>query len=90
MTTASVLIIGFVKGVGFRQFIKRNAIRLGITGWVKNTQGNRVEAMFTGQKEKLEEMIKLCRKGPFLADVKRVDVEWEQSAGNFETFEIAL
>ncbi|OGH20206.1 MAG: hypothetical protein A3D74_00815 [Candidatus Levybacteria bacterium RIFCSPHIGHO2_02_FULL_37_13] len=90
MITANVLILGFVQGIGFRQFIKRNANRLGITGWVKNTEGNRVEAMFSGQKEKIEEMIKLCRKGPFLADIKRVDVEWEQSAQNFETFEIIL
>ena len=90
MTTAHVFISGFVQGIGFRQWIKDKAINLGLSGWVRNCPDGRVEAMFQGQKEKIEDLISLCRKGPFLAEVERVGVEWEDVTDNFETFEIVL
>lgn len=90
--TAHIFISGFVQGVGFRQFIKNKANSLDLTGWVKNLPDNRVEAVFLGQKETIEKMIKICRKGPFLSEVKNVEVIWEENppAGDrdFESFEI--
>jgi len=93
---AHVFISGFVQGVGYRQFIKRSARTLNLTGWVKNLSDNRVEAVFqssasSGQeaKEQIEKIISACKKGPFLSEVKNVVVEWEdQSAENFSSFEI--
>lgn len=80
---AHVYISGFVQGVGFRHFIRREMARLGLLGWVQNLpagrQGGpdgRVEAVFHGPKEDIEKMIALCRKGPFLAEVEDVTVEW--------------
>jgi len=90
MKVAHVFISGFVQGIGFRQWIKDKAINLGLSGWVRNCPDGRVEAMFQGQKEKIEDLISLCRKGPFLAEVERVGVEWEDVTDNFETFEIVL
>lgn len=91
---ARVFISGFVQGVGFRQFIKNNAGKNGLSGWVKNLPDNRVEAIFVGKKEKIEEMILLCRKGPFLSEVKNVEVMWEENpptgVENFEDFEIIM
>lgn len=103
--TARVFISGFVQGVGFRQFIQRSAQELRLTGWVKNLpasqpastqrgeQGgpdNRVEAVFSGSKEQIEKIITICRKGPFLADIKSVDVIWEKDNKEeaYENFEI--
>ncbi len=93
--TAHIFISGFVQGVGFRQFIKRQARELGITGWVRNTQDNRAEAIFQSlesseksAKEKIEKMIAYCRKGPFLAEVKDVLVTWETAQNRFEDFKI--
>ncbi len=74
-----IFISGFVQGVGFRQFVKRNALKLGLTGWVKNLQDNRVEALFVGSKENIEKVISICRKGPFLSEVKDVNVIWEEN-----------
>lgn len=85
---ARVFISGFVQGVGFRQFVKRSALKLGLTGWVKNLPDNRVEALFQGPKETIEKAISVCKKGPFLSEVKDIVVEWEDSsAENFKTFE---
>lgn len=92
-----VFVSGFVQGVGFRQFIKKSALQLGLTGWVRNNQDNRVEAFFQSSassdqeaKEQIEKMIALCRKGPFLSEVKNVEVLWDQGSENhtYKTFEI--
>lgn len=85
-----VFISGFVQGVGYRRFVKQNALKLGLTGWVKNLPDNRVEAVFQGSKEQIEKVIKICRKGPFLSEVKDVEIFWEEDSekANYKTFEI--
>lgn len=86
---AHVFISGFVQGVGFRQFVRHHALKLGLTGWVKNLSDNRVEAVFQGSKEQIEEMISICEKGPFLSEVKNAVAEWEdQSTKTFSSFKI--
>jgi len=77
MFQARIFIFGSVHGVGFRQFIKDNGQKRGLTGWVRNLPDGRVEAVFNGPKEKIEEIIAECRKGPFLAEVENVEVVWE-------------
>lgn len=74
-----IFISGFVQGVGFRQFVKKNAQKIGLKGWIRNLTDGRVEGVFIGSKDKIEEIIQLCSKGPFLAEVKKVDVMWQGS-----------
>lgn len=88
MKMCHVFISGFVQGVGFRQFIKRNALELGLRGWVRNLPDERIEAVFSGSKDKVEKMIGLCKKGPFLAEVREVEVIWEDSEEEFTDFTI--
>lgn len=86
---AHIFISGFVQGVGFRQFVKRQAIKIGLTGWVKNLPDNRVEAVLQGRIDNIEKMILLCRKGPFLSEVKDVNVAWEEKSDEtYEKFEV--
>ncbi len=82
-----VFITGSVQGVGFRQFVKSRANKLNIKGWVKNLPDRRVESMFLGSAENLELMIENCRKGPFLAQVKELEIE-DLPDQEFEFFEI--
>ncbi|OGH24506.1 MAG: hypothetical protein A3B47_01465 [Candidatus Levybacteria bacterium RIFCSPLOWO2_01_FULL_39_24] len=89
--TARVFISGFVQGVGFRQFIKRSAVNIGLTGWVRNLPDNRVEAVFAGSKEQIEKILSICEKGPFLSEVKNVVREWKENPpvpGEFKDFKI--
>jgi len=79
MQQVHVFISGHVQGVSFRYFVKSNARKLGLTGWVRNTEDGGVEAVFSGEKEKIEKMIAFCREGPMLAEVKQVGFEWEDS-----------
>jgi len=52
--------------------------RLKLTGWVKNTDDGRVEALVQGPKEKIEKTDQALRKGPFLSQVNSVQVQWEK------------
>lgn len=88
MKTARVFVSGFVQGVGFRHFVRKKAQELVLTGWVRNTEDGRVEAVLQGRIEDIENMIALCHKGPFLAEVKDVQVKWEESVEEFAEFEI--
>lgn len=85
---ARVLISGFVQGVGFRHFVRDKALELKLTGWVRNLPDGRVEAVFCGLKEKIEEMIQFCKKGPFLAEVEGVVVDWQKEDRQFSDFTI--
>ena len=86
-----IIVSGFVQGIGFRQFVKKAALSLSLTGWVKNiVDGRRVEALFCGSKESIKEVIEVCRKGPFLANVKDIQVEWEDKDIDFKNFEIIV
>lgn len=86
MQQAHVFISGNVQGVGFRYFVRSNAKKLGLTGFVRNTEDGGVEALFQGRKETIEEMIAFCQKGPFLSEVKQLGVEWKECKEDFQDF----
>lgn len=90
MLSVYIIISGFVQGVGYRHFVRSNAQKLDLTGWVKNLPDNRVEALFQGSKENIEKIILLCRKGPFLSEVENVEVEWKEMEEEYDNFEIKI
>jgi acylphosphatase len=85
---AHVIISGYVQGVFFRANTKREAINLGLKGFVRNLDDGRVEAVFEGEKSGIEKAIEFCKKGPRGARVDNVDVKWEEYKGEFHDFEI--
>lgn len=84
-----VFIKGRVQGIGFRYWIREQARQLDLAGWARNLADGRVEAVFEGPKDKVEEMIKRCSKGPLFASVGKIDFYKEKASGEFEGFEIA-
>lgn len=85
---ARIYVLGFVQGVGFRRFVKKNARNIGLKGYVTNLSDGRVEVVAQGAKEDLEKLIKICEKGNFFSDVKSVGVEWEKEERDFNDFSI--
>lgn len=73
-----LLIRGRVQGVFFRANTQKEATRLGLQGWVRNTPDGGVEVIAQGKDETLREFILWCRKGPPSALVQDVDTAWEQ------------
>lgn len=88
MVRAHILISGRVQGVFFRSTMKEVADELGLKGWVRNLPDGRVEAVVEGPKDKVEELIRWCRRGPPLARVKEVAVRWQEYKGEFKDFRI--
>ncbi len=82
------MIKGLVQGVLFRREITNMARRTGVTGWVRNLQDGRVEAVAEGDKEMLDELVRFCRVGPPRAKVSGLDVEWSDFKGEFRGFRI--
>lgn len=83
-----VLIFGKVQGVSFRYHTYELAKKLGITGWVRNTSDGKVEAVFEGDRDKIEKILEFCKRGPSLARVEKVEVKEEKFKGEFKDFKI--
>ncbi len=81
-------ISGRVQGVGFRYATRAAAVRLGLSGWVRNLPDGRVEALFCGDENTLEEMLDWCRIGPPLAEVTQVEYEWRSQEQPYSRFQI--
>ena len=81
MKRAHVKIYGRVQGVWFRASTKEMADKLGIKGWVRNMPDGTVEAVFEGDDKSVEKIIEWCHRGPPLARVDRVEVEYEEPQG---------
>ena len=78
---------GRVQGVGFRYAVARAATSRSVAGWVRNRPDGTVEAVFEGEPEAVESLVRLCREGPRGAEVAEVDVVDESPEGLRE-FEI--
>ncbi len=84
---AHITVHGKVQGIFYRDWTKKTADKLGLTGWVRNTNET-VEIVAEGDKMKLRELILECQKGPPMAKVEKVDYEWEEYSGKFTNFYI--
>ena len=83
-----MFVSGRVQGIFFRNETQDEALRRNISGWVRNLPDGRVEAIFEGEKDRVDSLIEFCRKGPPGARVTGVDVVWEGYTGEFKTFRI--
>lgn len=82
-----IIISGDVQGVFFRAFVKSRAHELGLRGFVRNLSNGDVEVVVQGPKEQIDELIKKCKNGPDIADVKDMKIS-EIKDQEFFTFEI--
>jgi acylphosphatase len=78
---AHVRVAGRVQGVFFRVEARNRARSLGLSGWVRNARDGSVEASFEGPAERVHSMVEWCRRGPALAEVHDVSVDWEEPEG---------
>jgi len=74
--------------VMFRDFIQRKARGLDLSGFVENKGDGSVHTIVQGREENLEKFIEHLHKGPFLAKVARVAVEWREPKETFSGFKI--
>lgn len=85
-TRAEVVINGRVQGVWFRATTCEMARSLGLTGWVKNRWDGKVGAVFEGEPSRVRQMVSWCHRGPDLARIESVDVQWKEATDEFADF----
>ena len=72
MKARRVLILGRVQGVGYRDWMVRQAETLGVQGWVRNRADGAVEALVAGEEAAVQALLSACRRGPMLARVDEI------------------
>jgi acylphosphatase len=82
------VIHGDVQGVGFRYWTRRQARKLGLTGYVRNQWNGTVEVVAEGQRTPLRHLLGLLGQGPHPASVQQVNAEWRRATGRFRSFRV--
>ena len=88
MKTYHMLIKGRVQGVGFRVNTRRQARKLGLTGWVRNLANGDVKVVAEGEQSDLKQLVSWAQTGPSMAHVNDVKENWKESNDEFSTFSI--
>lgn len=81
-----LLIHGRVQGVFFRDSMRREAKRLGISGWVRNLEDGTVESVVQGSPAAVEAILQWAHHGPVHAHVERISIDTFN--GNYTDFEV--
>jgi len=84
-TTRHLVITGRVQGVWYRESMRLEAERLGVTGWVRNRHDGVVEAVVQGEEATVEAIIAWAWEGPPAAEVE--NIESSPTDGHFSSFE---
>lgn len=87
MQTLHLQILGRVQGVGFRESMRVEAERLGVTGWVSNRADGSVEAMIQGPGMAVNALLDWVKIGPSMARVDRVIARESPAHDSFIHFE---
>ncbi len=82
-----VSITGHVQGVFYRAWLRDEADRIGVTGWVRNCPDGRVEAHVEGEAAAVEQIVERLRQGPSSAQVDAVRL-WDVEPCEFDGFEV--
>jgi acylphosphatase len=81
MVRRRVVVHGRVQGVGFRYALARAAQSRGVAGWARNRADGTLEAVFEGDPDAVESLVRLSNEGPRGAEVERVEVLEEEPEG---------
>ena len=87
MVARRVRVIGLVQGVFFRAWTREQAVRLGVSGWVRNCPDGSVEAQLEGDAEAVQRLTDLLGHGPDGARVDRIEIT-EAAAENSDGFDV--
>ncbi|MHB9117224.1 MAG: acylphosphatase [Burkholderiales bacterium] len=84
-TSKHLVVSGLVQGVFYRDSLCAEAVRLGVTGWVRNRSDGTVEATVQGEPAAIERIIEWSRRGPPMARVEKVLIG--EGSGEYSRFE---
>jgi acylphosphatase len=82
------VVTGYVQGVSFRYYTRREALRLGLTGWVANSPDGSVKVVAEGTQRQLDDFSRFLLKGPSHARVDHVKADRLEATGEFSGFNV--
>ena len=88
MVAKHIIVTGIVQGVFFRKYAQQKATALNLSGWVKNTDDDRVEIVAQGDETNVRDFIEWCKKGPPKAEVEDVEINDEKMNDSLKRFSI--
>ncbi|MCB5254859.1 MAG: acylphosphatase [Candidatus Cloacimonetes bacterium] len=83
-----IILQGRVQGVGFRYFAKKQALRLGLRGCVRNLPDGSVCIVVDADDRDLELYCELLRRGTFFSRVDTLSTELIDKPKEYNDFEI--
>ena len=87
-SAAEIIVEGRVQGVGYRDYVRRRAIGLGLVGYVMNLKDGRVRVHAEGAREVIEDLMRQLEKGPPLSRIDRVTPRWLLPGRRYASFDI--
>ena len=78
---------GTVQGVFFRAFVKENAERYNVKGFIRNLEDGKIEVFLEGDATNVNKLIELCKKGPKHAQIMNVEIKPERFQ-DFKVFKV--
>lgn len=88
MKTIKGYVTGRVQGVGFRNFVKKNAEQLNVVGYAKNLQDKRVEFILQGESAEISKLLEKINCGPIFSSVKLMESEALDSSELYREFSV--
>lgn len=88
MQRVRLRIYGYVQGVGFRYFVRQQAMAMGVSGFTRNLPDGSVEVILQGEEEAVKMVADACRLGPPSAIVEKVEEEVLPPSDSIEGFKI--
>ncbi|MDE3057112.1 MAG: acylphosphatase [Bacteroidota bacterium] len=85
---ATIVVSGLVQGVGYRWFVNRHAVVLGLKGFVRNNFDGTVHVEVEGDRSLVEELIAKLKVGPRAAQINDLKIEWSEPKNLFLGFTI--
>ena len=88
MKAFKATVSGKVQGVWFRDSTRQEAIKLKVTGWVKNIPGGTVYLEAEGEENNLKSLERWLHIGSPHSSVDRVDMQWIVATKTYSTFTV--
>lgn len=88
MKRIHVIVDGYVQKVGYREHVRKEAVKSGITGYVKNLDTEEVEIVAEGREEEIHTFIKEINISHYPIQVTSFNVEWGDATGEWKRFNI--
>jgi undecaprenyl diphosphate synthase len=88
MKLLEIEFFGRVQGVRFRKFVKKNADKFNVVGYVKNIKDGRVLIVAQGRKKDLENFLYSIKDGNSFSNVEGVSFFWKKNDKLYDSFKI--